>query len=341
MTVEAKRRKAKGTAQLKRNDIWAVTAYFNPVGYRSRLANYKIFRDRLTLPLVTVELVHEGPFELVESDADILTQIRGGDVLWQKERLLSIALDSVPESCDKVVWIDCDVFFEPADPWLQVSKKLDKYVLVQPFREALDLPADWNGGGFGVPGAVPGRSVGYAVATGAPMDRVLVADPSGKRLPLWRSGFGFAFRREVIRQHDFYYGRVLGGNDRAMVCGALGQFEALVELHHMTARQEEHYAEWAEPFFETVGGRIGYVDATVRHLWHGRISDRRYSERHRDLKALGFDPYTDVALDTNGCLRWSSEKPRLHRLALEHFIGRKTTSDLLRRRLQIIGGFHS
>jgi len=308
---------------LKRDDIWAITAYFNPAGFRSRLANYRAFRDRLTLPLVTAELAHEGPFELGESDADILTQIRGGDVLWQKERLLSIALDAVPASCDKVVWLDCDVIFEPADPWLEVSQKLDDYVLVQTFKEAVDLPADWHGRDFGVPGAVPSRSVGYAVVKGTPMDRVLIADPTGKRRPPWRSGLGFAFRREVMARHDFYYGRVLGGNDRAMVCGALGQFEALAELHHMTARQQEHFKEWAEPFCGMVGGRIGYVDATVGHLWHGKISNRRYSERHQNLQALDFDPYLDIALDANGCLRWSSEKPRLHRLALEHFLDRR------------------
>jgi hypothetical protein len=307
---------------LKRNDIWAITAYFNPVGYRSRLANYKTFRDRLTLPLVTVELAHEGLFELVESDADILVQLRGGDVLWQKERLLSIALDAVPEACDKVVWLDCDVILEPADPWPEVSQKLDEYVLVQPFLEALDLPAGWNGGAL-VDGAFRGRSVGYAAATGMPMDRVLITDLSERRRPPWRSGFGVAFRRDVIAQHDFYYGRVLGGNDRAMLCGALGQFEALVEGHYLTARQQEHFKEWAEPFFDTVSGRMGYAEATVGHLWHGQLSDRHYRQRHRALRELGLDPYTDIALDENGCLRWSSEKPRLHRLALEHFIGRR------------------
>lgn len=308
---------------MKRDDVWAITAYFNPAGFRSRLANYKTFRDRLALPLVTAELSHQGPFELGRSDADILVQIRGGDVLWQRERLLSIALDAVPESCDKVVWIDCDVIFEPADPWSEVSRKLDEYVLVQPFKEALDLPADWNGGDFAVPGAVPSRSVGYAVATGVPMDRVLISDPSGEHRPPWRTGYGFAFRRQLIMRHDFYHGRVLGGNDRAMVCGALGQFEALAQLHHMTARQQEHFIEWAKPFHETVRGRMGYADATVGHLWHGQISDRHYNERHRALQALDFDPYMDIALDDNGCLRWSSEKPRLHRLAFEHFIGRR------------------
>ncbi len=308
---------------MRRNDIWAITAYFNPVGFRSRLANYKTFRDRLTLPLVTVELAHEGPWELSEPDADILIQIRGGDVLWQKERLLSIALDAVPGFCDQVVWIDCDVIFEPPDPWQQVCEKLQENVLVQPFKEAFDLPGGWNGGDFAVSGADAGLSVGYALATGTSIDRVLTGEIRRERRAAWRSGLCFAFRRDLFTQHDFYYGRVLGGNDKAMVCGAVGHFEALATQHCLTPRQKEHFTEWAESFFETVSGGIGYVDATIGHLWHGQICNRNYRGRHQALRALDFDPYTDIALDENRCLRWSSEKPRLHRLALEHFIGRR------------------
>jgi len=307
---------------LRRDDIWAITAYFNPVGYRSRLANYKVFRDRLTLPLVTVELGYDGRLELDGPDADILVQIPSGDVLWQKERLLGIGLDAVPESCDKVVWVDCDLIFGPADPWQEVSRKLDDYVLVQPFNEAYDLPAGWNGGDVAGAGAVPDRSIGYAAAAGMPTDRLLIPF-SGKGRPHWRTGLSFAFRREVIAEHGFYYGRILGGNDRAMVCGALGHFGALADGHCLTERQQAHFSEWAEPFFEAVNGRVGYADATVAHLFHGQIINRRYAERHRALRELDFDPYTDIALDDNGCLRWSSEKPKLHRLAFEHFIGRR------------------
>jgi hypothetical protein len=41
---------------------------------------------------VTVELSFDGRFELAGSDADILIQLSGGAVLWQKERLLNLAL---------------------------------------------------------------------------------------------------------------------------------------------------------------------------------------------------------------------------------------------------------
>src|SRR5438045_2016831 len=87
-------------------DLWAITCYFNPAGYRRRLANYRIFRERLTIPLLAIELAYGSNFELNEKDADILIQLRGRDVMWQKERLLNVALQSVPPTCHKIAWLD-------------------------------------------------------------------------------------------------------------------------------------------------------------------------------------------------------------------------------------------
>ena len=83
--------------------LWAITSYFNPAGYRRRLANFRAFRARLSVPLVAVELAYGPEFELKAGDADILVQIRGRDVMWQKERLLNLALRSLPDSCANVV----------------------------------------------------------------------------------------------------------------------------------------------------------------------------------------------------------------------------------------------
>jgi hypothetical protein len=72
--------------------IWAIASYFNPMRYQRRLVNYRAFRSQLRIPLVAVELSFDGQFELAQGDADILVQISGGAVLWQKERLLDIAV---------------------------------------------------------------------------------------------------------------------------------------------------------------------------------------------------------------------------------------------------------
>src|SRR5512143_3579916 len=92
--------------------LWAITSYFNPAGYARRLANYRRFRERLAVPLVTVELSFNGRFELGRRDADVLVQLHGTSVMWQKERLLNIAVKKVPRACNKIAWLDCDIVFE-------------------------------------------------------------------------------------------------------------------------------------------------------------------------------------------------------------------------------------
>src|SRR6185436_16414039 len=99
------------------SDIWGITVYFNPVGYRRRRDNYRVFRQRLRIPLLAIELAYGSEFDLDEGDADILVQLRGRDVLWQKERLMNLALQALPAACRRVVCVDCDVVFEAGD-WL-------------------------------------------------------------------------------------------------------------------------------------------------------------------------------------------------------------------------------
>ena len=113
--------------------MWSITSYYNPVRYKRRLANYRAFRENLAVPLVTVELSFDGRFELTEGDADILIQISGGAVLWQKERLLNVALKSVPSNVSNIAWLDCDVIFERSD-WVDAAnEQLNKYNVIQLF----------------------------------------------------------------------------------------------------------------------------------------------------------------------------------------------------------------
>jgi len=125
-------------------ELWAITCYFNPLGYRRRLENYTQFRAHLRLPLVTVELGYGGHFELTADAADILIQIPGRDVLWQKERLLNLALEAVPASCRQILWTDQDVLFAGADWSSQVGPALERFALVRPFDTVDHVAPDWE-----------------------------------------------------------------------------------------------------------------------------------------------------------------------------------------------------
>ena len=76
------------------DDLWTITCVFNPSGYRTKMENYYRFSQKFResgLPLVTIECAfNEAPFVLPASP-DVL-QVRSQSILWQKERLLNIAL---------------------------------------------------------------------------------------------------------------------------------------------------------------------------------------------------------------------------------------------------------
>jgi hypothetical protein len=74
-----------------------------------------------------------GPFDLAPDDADLLVQIRGGNVLSQKERLLNLGVSRLPKDCDKVVWLDAGILFDRADWAVETARLLQEYVVVQPF----------------------------------------------------------------------------------------------------------------------------------------------------------------------------------------------------------------
>jgi hypothetical protein len=123
-----------------RSPLWAITAYFNPARYQNRRKNYRLFHQRLAVPLAAVELSFDGQFELDPDDAELLIQIDGGDVMWQKERLLNIALESLPRECEFVVWLDCDIVFQRQDWPEQVCRQLERVPLLQPYSLVHHLP---------------------------------------------------------------------------------------------------------------------------------------------------------------------------------------------------------
>ena len=123
------------------SDLFVITSYFNPAGYETKRANFKKFVRGIEVAganLLVAELAFgDTPFELAPGEH--VLQLRASDVMWQKERLLTIAVERLPPSCRKVAWLDCDVLFENPDWLSQTADALEHYVIVQPFSRAIHL----------------------------------------------------------------------------------------------------------------------------------------------------------------------------------------------------------
>jgi hypothetical protein len=304
-------------------DLWAITSYFNPAGWKRRLANYRLFHERLSVPLVAVELAYGANFELNESDADILVQLHGQSVMWQKERLLNVALQALPRSCRKVVWVDCDVLFGTDDWPEHLSRSLDNCIILQPFSHVHSLPPTGMTDDLRSCAADRHESVSSAIASGVSPAVCIGETISADGVYTYARGFTWAARRELLDEHGFYDSCIMGNGDRAMAGAIYGCYDAVMCFQRMNDRQRARYLGWARPFYETVGGATGSMNCHIYHLWHGQMRDRRYQERHEILPCFEFDPFEDIVVDGSGCWRWNTDKPQMHACVREYFASRK------------------
>lgn len=298
--------------------LWAITSYFNPMRSRRRLTNYRTFRAHLAVPLVATELSYGPDFELAEGDADVLIRLRGRDVMWQKERLLNVALRGVPASCRKLVWIDCDMVFEAADWADRMDALLDRHPLAQAFSRIHYRPADWTPGAAGTPPLFTQPAV-QALVTAVDTDPLashIAIGPGASS-----KGGAWGARRELLDAHGLYDACIIGGGDLALAAAVHGRFD--VATRTMNDRQAEHYLQWAHPWHDRLAGQAGVLEATLSHLWHGEFGDRQYRQRHDGLLPFDFDPFADIALDGNGAWRWNTDKPAMHKYLRAYFASRR------------------
>ena len=300
---------------------WAVTCLFNPQGYRRRIANYRAFRRHLEVPLVAVELSFDGRFELDSKDAEILLRIDGGDVLWQKERLLNLGVAGLPRECRSVSVLDCDIVFENREWSRAAVERLERSPVVHLFSEVHFLKRD-AGAPFALEGAERQESSARAICANVPV-RDCLGTQGGNGRGRHTPGLAWAFRRELLDRHGLFDGCVIGGGDTATACASWGAFDTVEERHAMNRRQRSYYRAWAEPWYESVRGNVDFIDGKLFHLWHGEIADRRAQARHLDLVEHDFDPHRDLAGDRNGPWRWASPKPALHRMLADYFAARR------------------
>jgi hypothetical protein len=315
---------------LNLEDMAVVCCVFNPCGYRSRVANYRRFRESLAgsgLPLLTVELaLRDDPFQLGDRDGEIL-RVRGRDALWQKERLLNLGIrELLSRGYRKIVWLDADILFDDVTGWpWYVAAELERSSLCQVFGQVL---VEQEGGRTILPGI---SAVRYLRLTGEMMDqdRLLPSLRHPYGLPLGYTGFGWAARAEVLAEVGLYDAAVVGGGDKLIYAASFGTDERwcarasrLLEATlppcprcgHLGAAPEffDHYVAWARRWSRAVTGRVGFADQTVRSLYHGNRHYRRYQSRRDTLLRHAFDPRLDLTVEPDGCWAWSSRKPDLH-----------------------------
>jgi hypothetical protein len=302
------------------DDLYAITCFYNPSNYRTKLANYEIFRSKLVseLPLMTIECAF-GDSGFVLGTEDCL-RIRTEHVLWQKERLLNIAARHVPSRYSKIVWLDCDVIFEN-EVWPQLtSSLLEAAAVVQPFSQILRLP---RGADFDV-GNNEWRA-SFAMLYEAHPNLMVLNREHG------HTGIAWAARRELFDRVGLYDACVSGSGDHIMAHAFCGDWDSSCLLRHFGTGSAhlKHFQRWCERVYPLVRAKVKAVPGSVLHMWHGETKDRNYLARNSELARIGFDPDRDLAEDAGDCWIWAGEKAHyLENWARHYFAARKEDGDV-------------
>jgi hypothetical protein len=312
--------------------LWAITSYFNPSQYHTKLQNFKTFHQSLGVPLVVAELIADDQKSELASylssnenpDHTIHLRIHASSTMWQKERLLNLALAKVPAAIDYIAWIDCDVLFHTPTWHEKMVEALHVNPMIQGFSRLIYLPSGIN--------RVP------LCHMGLPVLESFVASRSSSVKQYGAQGSVWAAKANLLRQHGLYDAMITGGGDTALTSAIIGDLAAMGSYRpikgdtnrreyysYLTKAHLSHYQTWAKSFQENLRsqGRVACLNETIYHLYHGARNHRQYVARHQALLDNCFDPNKDIALNKEGAWEWSSNKKELHNSLIRYFSERQ------------------
>ncbi len=272
----------------------AVAAWFNAGGSELRASAFRRFADEWPREI--------DLYRLPEMDRP---------PIWQKERLLNLAIRQLPTDVDKVIWVDGDILIGieglvPATWAADASAALDRWPVIQPwyygYFYGADGKANTTAGPFG-------RECVYSVPAARNELGPETLDGNSGLPPMAWPGFCWAARREVLEEIGGLYEHDLSGpNDVLMSLAFYGDFANSFLLRYGGVFRD-HYMRWAERAYRVVQGNVGFVPATLTHLWHGPFDSRKYLERTVRLMGAGYDPAKHVTTAPDGSLMLTDDCP--------------------------------
>ncbi len=301
--------------------LYCLSTYFNPTGSCTRKENFHVFHHRMMQQnanmLYGEFALHDRGFELsaIVREEQLPVKICGEHMLWQKENIINLLLQHLPDDCDKVCWVDSDILFQDEDWQANIYDALEQYRLVQCFDWGVMLP---KGVEFidnieteSFPTRFDDCSKVYGYIRG-------LLDPDikqGNGFP----GFAWAVRREVLEEMALYEECVLGGADLLMArASTYNHYEAdICDLH--SRFQLANYYPWAQKWCDIIDGSFSYTNGSIYHLFHGKVTSRNPEMRISLLKELQFDPSIDIEKNDEGAWIATSEGEHLIKPAQKFF----------------------
>lgn len=292
--------------------LYVILPYFNFCGFKSRRRLFIDFIERnkklAGVRFVVSEILGPAPLP----NLPVWKHIKTGTKcqMWVKESIINMASTQLPKNWKYIAWIDADILFLNEN-WIQDTKESLEYNdIVQLFHTAVNMGPRGEA-------IKTDKSFGYMHSrSGTPYT-------SSDKYGFWHPGYAWACTRSAwTKMGGLLDWAILGSADRHMALAWIGQVENSRpgNIHPNYIRLLLDFQAKCKKF------RVGNVDGTILHEWHGRLEDRKYRERWEILSRHQFDPLTDLSLTTSGLIQLTASGQRLQNDLTSYFMERKEDS---------------
>lgn len=291
-----------------------VTCVSNPIQWDSRIdLARKAIANWLKEPNVRVTVVEcqfgdrEWSLDDLESDPRVThVKVKATTLVWNKESLLNIGIQRAPLDAKYFGTFDADILFRKPGWATDCINTLHLYPVAQPWRTAYDLgPNDEN--------LAVHRSFCSVYHSGDPVA------PTSKNF--WKhdngpydyphSGYAWVWTREILdRMGGLFELGGMGSGDHHMALGMAGKADwSLPEK--ITDEYKDLVKRWEARAKAHINGKIGFINHTIEHLFHGTKAKRNYIGRWEMFFQHLFNPHTDLKKNTYGVIEFAGNKPEL------------------------------
>jgi hypothetical protein len=288
-----------------------IVPFFNVHTNPMLIENYENFRREISEDVFVVEAAFcSTPYQIEESK-DFL-RIRGDELnfMWQKERLLNLALKKLPPEYTDVAWIDADVLFDNKNWVRDLKDGLNKYCFLQLFETAQWLDK------VGHPEVVFNTIVKQC--------ENLFADAGEAQANGYHPGFAWAARREILDKTGWFDQHICGNGDSFIYYAISGHLFSpnYLQMKNRLIGFNYCFLKFRDKIKKAnAASSLSFIPGNVRHMYHGDFKDRDYAGRQKHMMDVEFDPIEDLVLDNNGLYRWAQNEKtvKLSQNILEYF----------------------
>jgi hypothetical protein len=244
------------------------------------------------------------PIELAFWDNPFLIpdgfKLRGDErhIMWQKERLINLAAEQIPDSYENIAWVDSDILFESDTLMEDIDKALNVHSVVQLFSTVEQLTKTGK-----THKKLPSCTLKYG----------------GHR------GYAWAMRREdFIEMGGLYDKQITGIGDCLLEHIWIPKQHTLIdEFLDLDQECGIDFSDYIEKSVLNVKSSTGCIYGNVKHQYHKPYTKKSYEIGVDILRRFEYDPANDIVLSDNNLWEWNLEIPKnknLYVSLLKHFI---------------------